>query len=273
MNNGVQNNYREFTMTLKYEVTSLDDLDATLHGLYVPTADNSKYVLNVEGVKPLDEFNKVYSVVEKQRNDERQLKQTIAEYKELGMTATEIKQNLSRIAELEELAKGTTFDEAKLDAMANARTLAKTQPMEAQLKAIAEEKRVLEEQVSIFKKNESKRRMFDEVSAKIKAAKVDQHFEETLMMKAERDFIETDEGKFLSKEEFLPVEMWLTQMQVSHPHYWGNNIGGGAKGSGAQSYMGKNPFTGGFNGDVTEQMRLLREQPALAAQLQKAAGV
>ena len=52
-------------MALKYELTSLDELDATLHDLYTSVDDGARYVLDVEGVKPLTEFNTVYSALQK----------------------------------------------------------------------------------------------------------------------------------------------------------------------------------------------------------------
>jgi hypothetical protein len=270
-------NRENLQMALKYEVTSLDEIDETLHNLYQPIADGSKYVLDVEGVKPLTEFNKVYSSLEKERNDHKQVKQRLSAFGELEPET--IQQQLARISELEELAKGSAIDDAKLDTMVNARLNAKIQPLESEKNLLAQRAQELEKQVSKYTELERQRRMADEFSAKIKAAKIDPRFEETIMLKAERLFAETEDGKFLTKDNlpnvtgYMPFEVWLTEQQVSNPHYWGDNIGGGARGSSTQSYRGKNPFEGGFRGDVTEQMRLEREQPALAAQLKKAAGL
>ncbi len=262
----VSKQFREnLQMALKYEVTSLDDIDATLHGLYQATADGSKYVLEVEGVKPLTDFNKVYSSLEKERNDHKQVKQRLSAFGELEPET--IQQQLARIAELEEIAKNTTFDESKLDAMANARALARTQPIEAEKKQIAERAKELEARIAKYEQIDRQRRMADEFSAKIKAAKVDPRFEETIMLKAERLFNETDEGKFLTKDEYLPFDMWLMQQQTVAPYWWGDSVGGGATGS-KTSFRGSNPFV---TGNLTEQAAMFNENPALAEQLMAAA--
>lgn len=259
-------------MALKYEVTSLDDLDATFHDLYTAAEDGSRYTLNVEGVKPLTEFNKVYGALEKERNDLKQIKQRLSAYGDLEPET--IQQQLARIAELEELAKGSAIDDAKLDAMVNARLNAKTQPLEAEKNQLSKRAQELEEKLNTYVTIERQRRMADEFTAKIKAAKVDPRFEETIMLKAERLFTETEDGKFLTKDGlpnvtgYMPFEVWLTEQQAQNPHYWGDSLGGGAKGSSA-TYKGNNPFA---TGNLTEQAKVWAENPALAEQLQRAAG-
>lgn len=260
-------------MALKYEIDSLEELDANLHNLYVQTGD--KFVLEVEGIKPLSEFNKVYGALEKERNDTKAAKQKLAAYGDLDPDA--IKTQLARITELEELAKGSAIDDSKLDAMANARANAKLQPITAERDQLVKQLSVIEQQVKRYEELDRTRRMNDEFTAKIKAAKIDPRFEETVMLKAERLFVEAEDGKFLTKNDvagvvgYLPFDVWLSEQQAMNPHYWGDNIGGGARGSSAQMYQGNNPYIGGVNGNVTEQMRIERENPALASQLQKAA--
>jgi hypothetical protein len=50
--------------------------------------------------------------------------------------------------------------------------------------------------------------------------------------------------------------------------WWGESQGGGSKGSGGSSRV-DNPFA---TGNMTEQAKLMAENPALAQQLAKAAG-
>lgn len=260
-------------MALKYEIESLDELDATFHNLYAQVGD--KFVLDVEGVKPLTEFNNVYSALQKERNDTKVAKQKLAAFGDL-VPETVVAQ-LARVAELEELSKGTTIDDAKLEEMANARSNAKIQPYKAENELLAKRLSDYEQKVKHFETVDRQRRMADEFTTKIKSAKIDPRFEETVMLKAERLFVETEEGKFLTKDGiagvvgYLPFDVWLSEQQATNPHYWGDSIGGGARGSGSTMYAGTNPYIGGINGNVTEQMRIERENPALATQLQNSA--
>jgi hypothetical protein len=254
-------------MALKYEVASLDELDVGFHDLYSAVEDGSKYFLNVEGVKPLSEFAKVQGALEKERNDHRQAKQKLSSFGDLEPES--IQAQLARIAELEELAKGSAIDDAKLESMVSARLNAKLQPVVSEKEQLAKKTAELEEQVNKYQSIERQRRMNDEFTAKIKAAKIDPRFEETVMLKAERLFSETEEGKFLTKDDYLPFEMWLTQQQATNPYWWGDSIGGGAKGSGTSGFRGENPFT---TGNLTEQAKMINENIALARTLAKAAG-
>ena len=259
-------------MALKYEIESLDELDATLHGLYAPTADGSKFVLDVEGVKPVGEFNKVYSSLEKERNDHRQVKSKLSAFGELSPES--VTAQLARIAELEELAKGSAIDDAKLDSMVNARLNAKIQPEITAKEQYAKQAAELEKQVIHYQTIERQRRMSDEFTSKIKAAKIDPRFEETVMLKAESLFTETEDGKFVTKDglsnvtPWMPFEVWLTEQQASNPYYWGDNVGGGAKGS-TSAFKGNNPFV---TGNLTEQAALWTSNPTLAEQLKRSAG-
>jgi Skp family chaperone for outer membrane proteins len=254
-------------MALKYELSTLDELDATLHDYYAATADGSKYVLNVEGVKPQDEFNKVYGALEKERNDLKQLKQKLNAFGDLEPDS--VKSQLARIQELEELAKGSAIDDAKLDSMVNARLQAKISPVEAEKKALAEKLSEYESKLKELELKDRQRRMSDEFNAQIKAAKIDPRFEETVMLKAERLFVENDEGKFLTKEDYLPFDVWLQQQQATSSYWWGETTGGGSKGS-QGGFRGENPFV---TGNYTKQAELFAQNPTLATKLAEAAGI
>jgi len=67
---------------------------------------------------------------------------------------------------------------------------------------------------------------------------------------------------------------WVEALGTDAPHLFEANAGGGAAGSGPGG-AGRAPVANPFRKEsvnVTEQMRLLRENPGLAARLQAAAG-
>lgn len=261
-------------MALKYEVSTLEELDVTLHDLYAMSADGLKYKLDVDGAMSLGDFNTVYGALQKERNDSKAIKDKLKLFGELDPDL--IHSQLARIPELEAAAKGS-LDEAKIEEILKARTEAEKRPILAEKDALA--KRLAETEVKLKELDSinRQRKLNDELTTKIDAAKIDPLFKETVMLKAEKVLFENDEGTYLTKDGifgvtgYVPIETWLSELQVTAPHFWGNSIGGGAKGSGAAMYQGNNPFVGGVKGNVTEQMRLERKQPAVAAQLKKAA--
>lgn len=95
-------------------------------------------------------------------------------------------------------------------------------------------------------------------------------------MLAERVFEVDDEGNVTTKDGVgvtpgIAADVWLTEMQDKRPHWWPQSQGGGAGGSGGGGAGGKNPFSAeGWN--LTEQGRLVRENPEKADQMAKAAG-
>ena len=88
------------------------------------------------------------------------------------------------------------------------------------------------------------------------------------------DFTEVDGKKKFIGKDFKSVNDTLQAFLTTDEgktFILNNNSGGGATGSGASKFSGKNPFAKDtFN--VTEQMRLIKENPEKAAALKAAAG-
>jgi hypothetical protein len=74
----------------------------------------------------------------------------------------------------------------------------------------------------------------------------------------------------------MTLEEWVDTQVTEAPHLFESNAGGGAAGNGSGGAAGgggpqKNPFKRGPEWNVTEQMRLLKADPALAQRLKAAA--
>jgi hypothetical protein len=70
----------------------------------------------------------------------------------------------------------------------------------------------------------------------------------------------------------LSLAEWLDTQVSDAPHLFESSAGGGAAGNGSGGVGGrKNPFRKGAEWNVTEQMRLLKSDPGLAARLKAAA--
>ena len=71
----------------------------------------------------------------------------------------------------------------------------------------------------------------------------------------------------------LTVAEWIEGQVSEAPHLFEGNAGGGVAGAGSGGAGGrKNPFRRGAEWNVTEQMRLLTNEPATAAEMRAAAG-
>jgi len=74
----------------------------------------------------------------------------------------------------------------------------------------------------------------------------------------------------------MTLDEWVEQLAAAAPHLFEGNAGGGASGNGSGGAAGgggaqKNPFRKGADWNVTEQMRLLKTNPAVAERLRAAA--
>jgi len=70
----------------------------------------------------------------------------------------------------------------------------------------------------------------------------------------------------------MTLDEWIDSLVTEAPHLFEPSAGGGATGSGAGGAVGaKNPFRKGADWNLTEQMRLLKTNPAVAAHLKAAA--
>lgn len=71
------------------------------------------------------------------------------------------------------------------------------------------------------------------------------------------------------------IDQWVGEMVVSAPHLFQGSSGGGAPGSGSGGAPKVNPWKRGEGGgwNLTEQMRIQKENPQLAAKLKAEAGI
>jgi hypothetical protein len=72
----------------------------------------------------------------------------------------------------------------------------------------------------------------------------------------------------------LTFDEWVTRQAVEAPHLFESSAGGGAVGNGSGGvgkHAGKNPFRAGAEWNLTEQMKLQKADPNLAARLRASA--
>jgi hypothetical protein len=70
----------------------------------------------------------------------------------------------------------------------------------------------------------------------------------------------------------MTLAEWIDTLVSDAPHLFESNVGSGAVGNGSGGVgVRKNPFRRGADWNMTEQMKLLKTDPQLAAKLKAAA--
>lgn len=259
-------------MGLKAILDTLDDVPEHFHELY--TEKNGKYELTgIEGIKTEADVTRLQSALTKERNDH---KQTREKFSVLGdRKPEEVVELLDRIPELEAAASGK-IDENKLNELVEGRLKTKLAPLEREKGTLAQRAQELEGLVQQYQTKERTRTIHDEVRSAAAKAKVLPEAMEDALMLAERVFEVDESGKVTAKEGVgctpgVDPAVWFTELQSKRPHWWGPSQGGGAAGNRGGAGGGANPWSAeGWN--MTEQGKILRENPTRAEQLAKSAG-
>lgn len=259
---------------LKATVDKLDDLPEALHTEYVQQGD--KYVLQVEGMKPEAEFQRVQGALNKERTDHGALKTRIKDT--FGDEKFEdVRTKLDRIPELEAAAEGKIDDE-KINGIVEGRLRTKLAPIERERDGLRTQLAEKDQAIQGFTAKERTRLVHDAVRAAATAAKVRPEAMDDALLLADRVFeVREDDGKVVVKDNvgFTPgiePSVLMTDLQSKRPHWFGDSMGGGSRGNGGGGGgAGTNPFSkAGWN--MTAQGAIMNSDPAKAEQLAKTAG-
>jgi hypothetical protein len=262
-------------MKLKALYDSLDEVDEKFHELYTERGGKFHFV-GVEGIKTEADIKALQTSLAKEREQVKALK---AKAEVIGdLDPDDARERLEKYEELQALAEGGgKIDEGKLNTLVEARLKSKITPLERQISKLAEEKAAAEKAVSEYAIKERTRAIHDTVrKAATKAKVVDTAVEDALVL-AERLFDIDESGHVVTRDQVgvspgLSADEWLAEAQKTRPHWWGPSVGGGARGGTAAGVGGgSNPWAkGAWN--MTEQAKLVSNDPKRADALAKAAG-
>jgi hypothetical protein len=252
-----------------------DEVPQQYRDLY--TEKNGKMELSgVEGVRTQADIDRVQEGLRKEREEHKSTKGKLAAYGD--RKPEDVEAVFARLPELEAAAEGK-LDDKKINTIVESRIIAKVAPVQRELdnakKIIAER----ETEVKTFKDKERTRTIHDTVrEAAGKSQGLVPTALEDILMFADRHFQIDDDGKVVTKDEVgvtpgVAPDVWLTEMQQRKAHWWGSTNGGGAGGNrGGNGNAGvANPYThAGWN--LTEQGKLVRDNPTKAEQLARSAG-
>lgn len=253
-------------------VDSLDAIPEALHAEYVQQGD--KYVLQVNGMKPESEFQRVQGALTKERNDHNGLKTRVAL---LGDRKIEdVVPLLDRIPELEALAEGKIDDE-KINSIVEGRVRTKLAPVERERDTYKAKVGELEGTVQSYTAKEKKRLIRDKVREAANEAKIQPYALDDALLLGETLFeVREDDGEVVVREgvgftQGIAPSVLFSDLKSKRPHWWGDTIGGGAGGQRGAGGSGANPFSkAGWN--MTEQGKIMEADAAKAEQLAKVAG-
>ena len=252
-------------MPLSYKVDDIEDVDENLRALYVE-GDDGSHVLDVEGVKPPEEFDTVYKSLQEERKLHKATKSALSGYGELKP------EELNAIKdELEELrAKATEggTDEEKLEKLLQVRQ----QPLVRERDTLATEleaARNREVELSTKLLNRDREKTIHELADGV----IQAGFIRDVMLRARMDLkYDTDREGFYD-EAGATAEEWFNYQLNETPGWAMPSNGAGAKG-GKGGKNNVNPFDPkSDNYSLTAQTEMMQSDPKRAEKLKALANV
>jgi len=244
-------------MPLKLTVDNLDNVPEGLREHYTET--DGAFTLAVEGVKPLEDFNRVYGSLEKERGEH---KATLEKLKAFGgKTPADLLKLETRILELE-AAGGGELDETQIEKIVKQRLVPfehqKTQA-EAQIAELTAELDQMKTAALGVKRKEAVLQAIGD--------KVNPEFHKDLIYRAERELSFNSDLNDFTDQIGSTVADWAARQLRETPSWVVKSNGAGAKGGQGAPASSENPFLPGKSFNLTKQGELLRSDPKRAAQL------
>lgn len=261
-------------MKLPFKLTSLDQVDEQYRDLYTKQDDGTFLFEGVDGIKTQEDVNRLQTALNNARAEETKLKGYLSAYNKHG-TVEEVTAALERIPALEEAAKGKV-DESKINDLVNQRLNNVTMPLKQQIEQLTTQISEKDTLIKDFSAKDTRRTITDEIRKGCAKVGVAPEVLEDIIALTTALCTKTEDGSVVTNEQSgcqgLSIEVWLQTQRQNRPYWFGESRGAGAGGSGGgKGGSGENPWThDGWN--ITKQGIIMRDDPAKAEQLAKAAG-
>lgn len=257
---------------LELSYNSEDDIPENAKEYY--TKEGDEWILtgvNGGGKKNIDRLT---TSLDKERKDHKGTKEKFSKLN--GLDVDEILQRNSEYDELK--LRAEKIDDGKIDEIVNVRIKNKLAPLERENAELKGKVTNYENEVTELKGKETNRKIKGALSKAALAAKVINEAIGDVEDIGARLFEVTEDGQVVSRDNVgltpgITPEMWLQDLQDKKPYWFPGNVGGGANGSrGSQGAGGKNPWSHeGWN--LTEQGKILRDNPEKAGRMAAMHGV
>lgn len=246
-----------------------EDVPAAYANLY--TEKDGKFVLTgIKGMKTQADVDRLNTALVKERGDHKTAKQQLATLATYG-SVDDIVANLERIPELE--AKQGKGDPADVEKIVTARLAPVQRKLDEALSTIAEK----DKEIGGYKGKETKATIAETVRKAAKGLKIRDSAIEDAIMFGERVLTIDESGNVVTKENsgvtpFATAEDMLRDILPTRQHWLEDSFGGGSRGGKGNQFSGTDPYShDGWS--ITEQMKLMKADPAKAKKLAERNGV
>ena len=250
-----------------------EEIPENFSSLYTKGEDGKYNLTGVVGLKTQDDINRLQGALDKERNDHKTVKSTLARLGDRSID--DVLTALDSIPALEAQIKEGTTDEDLI----NARIAQATAPIDREKKALQGQFDSIKEELVALKTKV----MQDAITSKLKhdalANKVLPEAIDDVAMLGLSLFEQNEAGEIIAKSDSgitagIAPAVWLNDLKRTKPFYWpaSQNAGGRGNNGNGGGGSGNNPWAKG-NVNLTEQGRLIRNDPELARQFAKQAGI
>ena len=266
-------------LSTSIDASAFEALPETINPRELYVEQDGKHVLTgIAGMKTQQDVDTVKGYLQTERDEHKETKKKLRAFD--GLEADDVQTKLSRLAELEVMAKGNNEEfESKLEELTEARVNTRVAPVERQLKAAQDALKEQEEELLTLRAEKTQRVILDSVRLAAGDAKLPAEAMADAELLAEAIFeIEDTTGKPITKENKLgftqgvEADVFFTELKEKRPHWWPESRGGNAPGSGGGGGFPNNPWSA-KHWNVTEQGRVFKEHgKEKAEQMARAAG-
>lgn len=254
---------------LELSYDSADDIPAGMESLYTEK-DGKQVLTGVKGMKTQADIDRLQTALTKERNDHKTVRTQLSSLSSYG-TIEEITANLDRIPELE--AKQGKGDPADIEKIVTARLAPVQRKLDEALTTISEK----DKEIGGYKGEKTKATIAETVRKAAKGLKIRESAIEDAIMFGERVLTIDESGNVVTKENsgvtpFATAEDMLRDILPTRQHWLEDSFGGGSQGGKGGQFSGTDPYShDGWS--ITEQMKLMKSDPAKAKKLAERNGV
>lgn len=261
-------------MILKHTYKTFEEIPEKYRDLF--SEKNGQYELTgVSGVKTQADVDRVQEALNKEKNDNKDIKKKLEPWKD--MDHKDVMEKLDKYPELEAKAVEHKDDDEKIEKIVTSRVTQATAPLQRDLDKLKTENEELTGQNGTLVKKRDERVVHDSIrSHATKANIVPTALEDILSLSG--NYFEIDgEGQVITKADAgitpgVAADVFFSEMADKRPHWFPPSQGTGADGDKRPGGAGNNPFSN-KNWNLTEQGNIIRaEGQDKANQLAKAAG-